>query len=79
MHRIQIGLLERGARESQLGTILLTTTELISRMNNHWEDAEDVAIEDSIQALRCCGLVRITAGIVEPTFAALRAHAILSV
>jgi hypothetical protein len=57
----------------------LTTTELISRMNNNWEDSEDIAIEDSIQALRRSGLVRITEGIVEPTYAALRAHAILSV
>lgn len=56
----------------------LTSEELIVRMEDGPSETGRVAIIDALQALKRSGLVRITGEVVEPTYAALRAAAILA-
>jgi DNA topoisomerase IA len=55
----------------------LTSEELVVRLEEDRAGASSPAIEDSIEALRRSGLVRLTGEVIEPTYAALRAVEIL--
>lgn len=56
----------------------LTLSELVLRMADGQDGSECVSIHDSVQALKRSGLVRQSGETIEPTYAALRAHALLS-
>jgi hypothetical protein len=56
----------------------LTSEELVVRMEDTPGDTDSIAIRDALQALKRSGLVRFNGLVVEPTYAALRAAAILS-
>jgi len=57
----------------------LTSDELVLRLEEESSGTGRTAIEDALQALRRSGLVRATAGVLEPTHAALRAAAVLGI
>lgn len=54
----------------------LTREELVTRMEGWPTGADRIAILDSLQELKRSGLIRINGGVVEPTFATLRAAVI---
>lgn len=54
----------------------LTPDELAVRMED--ANTNGVAVTDAIRALRHSGLVRLTGEVIEPTYAALRAFALLT-
>jgi asparagine synthetase A len=56
----------------------LTSKELVVRMEEDESDTGRVEIVNAIGALKRSGLVRFTGEVVEPTYAAIRAVAILS-
>jgi hypothetical protein len=51
----------------------LTQEELVTRMEDCPTGTDRIAILDSLQELKRSGLIRLNGGVVEPTFAALRA------
>jgi hypothetical protein len=55
----------------------LTFEELVVRMEDAPSNTGRVAILDSLQALKRSGLIRLAGEVVEPTYAAIRAAAIL--
>jgi hypothetical protein len=55
----------------------LTSEELVVRLEDGPDGTSRVAILDSLNALKRYGLIRFNGEIVEPTFAAIRAAAIL--
>lgn len=54
----------------------LTLDELGARMEDGTSGTDRLDITDSLQELKRSGLIRINGGVIEPTFAALRAAAI---
>jgi hypothetical protein len=54
-----------------LHPVRLTSEELVVRMEDTPSDTGGVAILDSLQALKRCGLIRLNGELVEPTYAAV--------
>lgn len=57
----------------------MTQEELVTRMENCPPGTDRIAILDSLQELKRSGLVRLNGGVIEPTFAALRAAEVFDV